>query len=146
MSALIRYESPVASLSNLVDEFFNDGFFSMLDRDISSTQWPRVDIIEDADAYHLKADLPGMAKEDISVNVENGVLSITGEKKEERREHEKNRFYHYERSYGKFCRSFNLPDDVDAGAIEAVYKNGVLELTLKKTEAAKPRVIAVEVK
>jgi HSP20 family protein len=145
MSALVRYTRP-ASLSTLIDEFFDNGFFSLLDRDITHTSWPRVDITEDKDVYRLKADLPGMSKDDISVNVENGVLSINGEKKEEKKEHEKDRYYHYERSYGRFSRCFNLPDDVDAAKIEASYSNGVLELTLKKDEKAKPKAIEVKVK
>ncbi|MBD3391775.1 MAG: Hsp20 family protein [Chitinivibrionales bacterium] len=113
---------------------------------MTSTSWPRVDITEDKNAYHLKADLPGMSKDDIKVNVENGVLSITGEKKEEKKEHEKGRFYHYERSYGSFSRSFNLPEDTDPARIEASYNNGVLDLTLAKSEKAKPKAIDVKVK
>lgn len=146
MSALIRYASPIATFGNLVDELFNDNFFSLMDRDITSTTWPRVDIAENKDAYHLKADLPGMTKENIAINVEHGTLTITGEKKEETKEHEKGRFYHYERSYGRFSRSFNLPEDVDTNSIEAAYNNGVLELTLKKSETAKPKAIEVKVK
>ncbi len=145
MSALVRYTRP-ATLPSLLDDFFGDNFFSLLDRDITSSSWPRVDITEDKNGYHLRADLPGMGKDDIKVSVENGVLSITGEKKEEKKEHEDGRFYHYERSYGSFCRAFNLPDEVDAGSIEAAYNNGVLELTLKKDEKAKPKAIEVKVK
>ena len=145
MSALVRYTRPT-SLTNLLDDLFGESAFSLLDRDITSTNWPRVDIAENKDAYHVTADLPGMGKEDILIGVENGVLSIKGEKKEQKKEHEKGRFYHYERSYGSFIRSFNLPNDVNADDIEATYKNGVLELTLRKSEKAKPKTIEVKVK
>jgi HSP20 family protein len=145
MSALIRYARP-AALTSWIDDLFNDSVFSLLDRDISTTSWPRVDIAEDKNAYHIKADLPGLEKDELKVSVENGVLTIGGEKKEEKKEHEKGRFYHYERSYGKFCRSFNLPEDAEDGSIEATYKNGVLQLTLKKSEKAQPKAIEVKVK
>ena len=145
MSALIHYTRPATSLSSLVDEFLNDGFFSMADRDISSSHWPRVDIVEEKNAYTLTADLPGMEKKDISISVEKGVLNITGEKKDEKKAKEKGHFYHYERNYGKFVRSFNVPDDVDTTSIEANYSNGVLELKLKKNEKALPKSIDIKV-
>jgi HSP20 family protein len=145
MSSLIRYASPITSLSDIVDDLFGSSVFSFGDRDITNSAWPRVDIAEDKDNYTIKADLPGLAKDDISINVENNVLTISGEKREEKREHEKDRFYHYERSYGKFSRSFNLPEDADVNTIDASYTNGVLALAIKKNERAKPKAIEVKV-
>ncbi len=142
MNALVRYSNP---LSSLLDEFFNTGY-NLSDREISASTWPRVDIVENENAYHLRADLPGMEKDQIHVEVEDGALTITGEKKEEKSERKRDRFYHYERRYGSFRRSFQLPDNVDSGKIEATYKNGVLELTLKKSEESKPKAIEVKVK
>jgi HSP20 family protein len=141
MNALIRYADP---LSNMLDEFFNTDY-ARADRDISLTHWPRVDIVEEEDAYLLRADIPGMEKSDIKVEVEKGVLTIHGEKKEEKRERKRDRFYHFERSYGSFRRSFNLPENVDSTKINATYKNGILELTLKKSEESKPKAIEVKV-
>ncbi|MFP4417475.1 MAG: Hsp20/alpha crystallin family protein [Chitinispirillaceae bacterium] len=146
MGALMRYQ-PVSSLSRMIDELFDEStFFNALDRAVPESNWPRVDITEDEKAYHIKADLPGMDKDDISVTVEKGRLTISGEKKEEKKEKKKGQFYHYERRYGSFSRSFNLPDHVDAAHIDAAYRNGVLDLTLKKTEGSKPKAIEVKVK
>jgi HSP20 family protein len=145
MSALVRYETPTTSLSNLFDSFMDNGFFNAWDRDISLASYPRVDIVEEKDAYKITADMPGLDKKDITVEIRNGVLAISGEKKEEKTERDKNRYYHFERRFGSFCREFALPDHVDGEHVEAKYANGVLELTLKKTEAAKPKAIDVKV-
>ena len=145
MSALIRYKSPIYSLSNLFDEFLNDGFFFNSGREISRTKWPNVDIVENKDDYKLHADLPGLEKKDIKITVENGVLSISGEKKLDKKEKEKGKYYYYERSYGSFHRNFSLPDNVDEKSINANFKNGVLELTIKKAEKAKPKEIEIKV-
>ena len=145
MSSIIRYEPAVTTLSDLFDEALNGSFFSKWDRDLSETTFPHVDIIEGKDNFHIKADMPGLDKKDIRVEVENGVLTISGEKKEEKTEREKNRYYHLERTYGSFCRSFRLPDNVASDHIDAKYANGVLEVMLKKTETAKPKAIEVKV-
>jgi HSP20 family protein len=145
MSGLIRYETPTTTLSNLLDDFLGSGIFNAWDRDISLVNYPRVDIVEEKDTYKITADMPGLDKKDITVEVKNGVLAISGEKKEEKSERDKNRYYHFERRYGSFRREFALPDHVDADHVEAKYANGVLELTLRKTEAAKPKSIEVKV-
>lgn len=106
---------------------------------------PAVDIIEEKDQIKVKAELPGMKKEEISVNLENDILSITGEKKEEKEVKEKN-YVRSERYYGTFHRSFSLPSTVDAHKVNAVYKEGVLEITLHKKEGAKPKHIKVDIK
>jgi HSP20 family protein len=145
MSALVRYETPTTALSNILDDFLGTGMFSAWDRDISLGNYPRVDIVEEKDTYKITADMPGLDKKDIAVEIKNGVLSLSGEKKEEKTEKDKDRYYHYERRYGSFRREFALPDHVDAEHVEAKYANGVLELTLRKTEAAKPKQIEVKV-
>ena len=145
MSSLIRFEPAVTTLSDLFDEVARGNFFSRWNRELEETTFPKVDIVEGKEGYHIKADMPGLDKKDIKVEVENGVLTISGEKKEEKVEGEKNRYYHLERTYGAFCRSFRLPDNVSSEHVDAKYANGVLELTLKKTEAAKPKAIEVKV-
>ena len=145
MNSLIRFPNTTASLTDLIDNLFESTFFSRTNRELAHNRWPEVDITEEENAYHVRADMPGLDRSDISVTVENGVLSISGEKKEERKDHKEGRYSYYERSYGSFCRSFNLPDHVDAEHVEANYKNGVLELKLNKTEKSKPKAIEVKV-
>jgi len=145
MSALIRYERPVFPLSKFFDEFFDDGFFFNGSREIVKNRWPKVDIVENESDFTIHADLPGLDKKDIKVSVENGVLSISGEKKEEKKEKEKGKYYYYERSYGSFSRSFALPENVKEKDISANFKNGVLELVLKKSEKVMPKEIEVKV-
>ncbi len=145
MSSLIRFQPAVTTLSDFFDEALNGNFFSRWNRELPETAYPTVDIVEGKDGFHIKADMPGLDKKDIKVEVENGVLTISGEKKEEKVEQEKNRYYHLERTYGSFCRSFRLPDNVSSENVDAKYANGVLELTLKKIEAAKPKSIEVKV-
>jgi HSP20 family protein len=108
-------------------------------------EWaPVVDITEDDKAYVIKAELPEVKKEDVHVTVENGVLTLTGERKVEKEE--KGRKYHrIERSYGTFARSFALPDDIDANKVNASYKDGMLTITVAKSEHAKPRQIEVKI-
>ena len=105
---------------------------------------PKVDVFENDGSYVLKADLPGMKKEDIKIDVNDGILTITGEKKFEEKT-EKDNYVRVERSYGSFTRSFTLTDNVDTENIAAAYKDGVLEITLAKKEEAKPKEIKVEV-
>jgi HSP20 family protein len=108
-------------------------------------QWaPLVDIIEDEKEYLIKADLPEVKKEDVKVTVQEGVLMITGERKVEKEEKNK-RYHRVERSYGSFVRSFTLPDDADAGKVNAEFKDGLLKVHLTKSEKAKPKQVEVKV-
>lgn len=145
MNALVRFNNPALTLTDWFDDLLDTSFFSGSNRNISNTIWPKVDIIESDNEYKVHADLPGLEKKDINITIENGVLSISGEKKEEKKDKKDGRYSYYERSYGRFCRSFNLPDHVDADHVDASYKDGVLELTIKKTEKAKPKAIEVKV-
>jgi HSP20 family protein len=145
VNTLIRFPNTTASLTDLIDNLFESTLFGRSNRELPSSRWPEVDITEEENAYHVRADMPGLDKSEISVTLENGVLSISGEKKEERKENKEGRFSYFERSYGKFRRSFNVPDHVDTEHIDANYKNGVLELKLSKIEKAKPKAIDVKV-
>jgi HSP20 family protein len=105
---------------------------------------PAVDISESEGEYLIKAELPGVKKEDIKVTLQEGVLTIQGERKQEKEE--KGRKYHrIERSYGTFMRSFTLPDSVDDSKVSAEFKDGLLYLHVPKSEKAKPKAIEVKV-
>ena len=105
---------------------------------------PQVDISEDDKEYLVKADLPEMKKEDVKVTVENGVLSVSGERKTEKEENKK-KFHRIERSYGTFLGTSTLPDDTDSAKIAADFKDGVLKVRLPKSPASKPKPVEVKV-
>ncbi len=105
---------------------------------------PSVDITETAESFQIVAELPEVKKEDIKVNIENGILSMRGERKQEKEEKGK-RFHRIERSYGSFMRSFALPDNVDESKVKADVKDGLLTVTLAKAEAKKPKSVEVKV-
>jgi HSP20 family protein len=112
---------------------------------ISVAQWaPLVDISEDDKEYLVKAELPEVKKEDVRVSVENGVLSISGERKIEKEEKDK-KYHRVERAYGLFGRSFSLPEGADGTKITAEFKEGVLKVHLPKAENAKPKSVTVKV-
>lgn len=106
---------------------------------------PRVDVHETDNEVVLDVELPGIDRNDVKVEVKNGLLTISGERKFEKKAKEKG-YQSIERRYGKFERAFGLADSVDAEKITAAYQNGVLTLTVPKAEKAKPREIAIEVK
>lgn len=112
---------------------------------MQKTDWaPMVDITENKDAFLIKAELPGIRKEDVKVSVQDGVLTLQGERNYENTTDDDKR-HRVERFYGHFSRSFTLPEHVDDENIQASYQDGILELTLPKQEKAKPRAIEVEV-
>lgn len=111
---------------------------------IATAEWtPAVDIKEESDKFVLLADIPGVKPEDIDVSMENGVLTIKGEKKTEAKT-EQAGYKRVERTYGSFYRRFSLPDTANADAIIAKSKLGVLEIVIPKREAVKPKKINVE--
>ena len=115
------------------------------DEAIRLTQWsPMVDITEDKNEYLIKADLPEVKREDLHVTVENGVLTVTGERKFEKEEKDK-KYHRVERSYGSFTRSFTLPEDADSAKVNAEFKDGVLKVHVAKLEKAKQKAIDVKV-
>ena len=112
---------------------------------MKSGDWtPRVDISETDAAIEIKAEIPEVSKDDVKVTVENGVLTLQGERRQEKEERGR-KFHRLERSYGTFLRSFALPDNVDEAAIKASFKDGMLNLVVPKTTSSKPKAIAVPV-
>ena len=110
-----------------------------------SSDWaPRVDISETDEKFIVKAEVPGIDRKDIKIHVEDHILSIQGENKQEKEE-EGEQFTRVERYYGTFNRSFSLPENVDEGKIDAEFKNGLLTLTIPKTESSKPKSIEVKI-
>jgi HSP20 family protein len=131
-------------LANL--RVFEDAFTRMLTEPQTNRPWaPSVDIYETENELVLKADLPDVDLKDIDVRVENQTLSISGERIFEKADTAKG-YHRMERNYGRFTRSFAVPNSFDTEHIAADYKNGVLSVTLPKKEAAKPRQVKVEVK
>ena len=136
------------ALSALGNEHFWPRFFdpfrefgSMLSNFFS----PTADAINKEDCYEIQVELPGVSEKDVEVSIENGVLTLKGEKRSEREEKDKN-YYFSERRYGSFERSFRLPEDVKEADIKASYKDGVLRLMLPKTEPKKSASRKIEVK
>ena len=127
-----------------MNRFLEDAFLRRAG-DSSLTVWaPEVDIHETEDALVLEADLPGMEEKDLDIRVENNTLTIRGDRKFEKKVNEEN-YLRVERAYGSFSRSFALPHSIDAGSIQADYRNGVLTLRVPKREEAKPRQVKVNV-
>jgi HSP20 family protein len=135
--------SPFDPFSNL--RMFEDAFSRFVSEPQGNRPWsPAVDIYETENELVLKADLPEVELGDIDVRVENQTLTISGERKFERKDSDKG-YHRIERSYGTFQRSFAVPNTFDTEKIGASFKNGVLTVSLPKKEAAKPRQIKVEV-
>ena len=138
--------NPMRDMLNLnnANRFF-DGFFapsSELRVSDRYNWYPKVDIYDNEDAIVLKAELPGVEKDDIVVDVKGRVLTLKGERSADS-EVKENNYYRRERTYGSFERRFALPDNVDPGKITADYKNGVLEVGIPKPEEKKPKKITV---
>lgn len=123
---------------------FQDSVARLLSEPSSRPWSPSVDVFENENDLVLKADLPEVDPKEVSVEVENGTLTLKGSRKFE--DTQNGRGYHrIERSYGSFVRAFSLPDTVDPEKVKADYKTGVLTITLAKKELAKPRTIPVEI-
>lgn len=131
------------NLENPMLPFFNSGLARMLSQNQQEGWQPAIDISDEKDHYLVKADLPGLKKEDIKISVEDNILTIRGERRHEAEKKEKN-YYRLERSYGAFERRLTL-GDVKSEAISAKYLDGVLEVSIPKAESAKPRQIDVKV-
>lgn len=142
--------APVSGLRNFMSRF--DDVFNDFDRDFfMQPAWPRtnveplgefapsVDIEETDEMYMISADLPGMKKEDVKIDVSGNSMKISGERAKEFREEG----YH-ERSYGRFSRSFTLPQNIDVKKVEANFEDGVLRIVLPKTEVTKAQAIKIE--
>ncbi len=134
-------------INRLFDEFFEG--FGLAPRiwgtEALSEFMPRVDVSETAKEVRVSAELPGMDEKDIEVRLERGVLTISGEKKEEKEEKDKS-YHRVERSYGSFTRSIALPADVDEGAAKATFKKGVLSVVLPKRAESREAQKRIEIK
>ncbi len=127
--------------------FFGGSFNRMGNGDggLKLAEWsPQVDITEDDKEYLVKADLPEMKKDEVSVTMENGILSISGERKSEKEEKNK-KFHRIERCYGSFERTFTIPEDADAAKMKAEFKDGVLRVHVPKNPVTRPKKIDIKV-
>jgi HSP20 family protein len=148
--AIVRFDPfrELALMQDRMNRVFGDIYGRRFDDDVMTRgDWvPAVDIYEnDKQEIVIKAEMPGMKREDIELRVENNTLTIRGERKRETEVRDE-QYHRVERSYGNFVRSFSLPSTVDASHVSAEYKEGVLSVTLPLREEAKPRQIPVEIK
>jgi len=147
--ALIRWE-PVGELNTLQSEMnrlFNTLFDSPAPNGTQTglRRWiPAMDLVETDDDFVLRADLPGLAEGDVNIELEDNVLTVSGERKSEH-EARKEGYYRVERASGGFSRSLTLPEGVDPGSINASFDKGVLEVRIPKPEERKPRKVAISV-
>ena len=147
--AIVRWEPfrELATLQNEMNRLFNTAFDTPAGQGNGGTlrRWlPAMDLVETQDHFILRADLPGMSEEDVNVEVEDNVLTVSGERKAEH-ETAKEGYHRVERAFGSFSRSLTLPEGVDAEAVEASFDRGVLEVRIPKPEQRKPRKIAIGV-
>jgi HSP20 family protein len=133
------------TLQNRLNYLFDDSFFqpSRSDDDLSLGTWhPVVDMYDEDDRIVIKAELPGMDKKNITVDVKDRVLTLSGERNHDNEVKEEN-YYRREMAYGKFQRAFSLPADVDSDKIKADFKDGLLKIEVPKPEKQKPKEITI---
>ena len=144
---LPTFPTDILNIQREINRMFN-GFFrgSAWDEDtLVPTFWmPSVDVAEHDNEYVVKVELPGVSKDDVNITMQDSVLTIRGEKKEEK-ETKESSYHRVERSYGSFQRSFTLPTTVKSDKVNASYKDGILTISLPKTEETKPKQIEVKV-
>ncbi len=145
--AITRHYDPFAEVDFPTGiRLFQDAVNRLFSEPASARPWaPPVDILETENELVLKADLPDVEMKDVHIEIEQGTLTVKGERKFEQADGSNAGYHRIERSYGQFMRAFAIPDTVDAERVKAEYKAGVLTVTLPKKEAAKPRTIKVEV-
>ena len=142
--ALVRWDPTreVDSLQSEVNRLF-DTFFGGRPADGRIRRWvPPMDVVETEDHLVLRADLPGLSKEDVNIEVKDGALTVSGERKAEHEQRERG-WYRLERQFGSFSRSLTLPEGVDADGVSAEFQNGVLEVRIPKPEARKPHRVEI---
>jgi HSP20 family protein len=145
MTQLTR-RTPNRTIRNLqreVDSIFDQFFGRGEDEDTSAVWAPRTDLSETDDAFRIRLDVPGMEKDDITINLQNNTLTVSGERSSERKE-EGEEYVRVERAFGNFHRTFTLPDAVDPENVEAAYDNGVLTIHVPKTEKSTRRQIEIQ--
>ena len=147
MTTLMRWTPPDVfrnRMSRLFDDSFNHFLAPINSSEELSGKWlPPVDVRETDEALTLVAEVPGLSKDDVSITLENNVLTISGERRFEK-DAEKESYHRIERAYGTFSRSFTLPANVESDKAKATFENGVLSIALPKSEEAKPRKIAIK--
>ena len=142
---IVRWEPlrEVSSLQTELNRLFNTMFESPTVGNGGTRRWsPAMDLLETEDHFVLRADLPGMREEDVAIELEDNVLTVSGERKSDHEENGEG-FYRVERAFGSFSRSLTLPRGIDAEAVSAGFTNGVLEVRIPKPEQRKPRKIAI---
>jgi HSP20 family protein len=147
--ALVRWEPAreISSLQSEMNRLFNTFFDTPTPggNGGAARRWvPSMDLVETDEHFVLRADLPGLSEQDVAIELEDNVLTVSGERKAEHEE-KKEGFYRMERSFGQFRRSLTLPEGVDPDAIAATFDKGVLEVRIPKPEERKPRKVAIQV-
>ncbi|HOD16519.1 MAG TPA: Hsp20/alpha crystallin family protein [Spirochaetota bacterium] len=130
------------SISDLFEDFFSISHGSLYESDYV----PAVDVKEDDKNIYVKADIPGIDEKNLSVNIENNILTIKGEKSEEKREEKNKKVLIMERKYGAFQRSIRLPDSINSEGITANFKNGVLSIGIPKEKTEEPKKVKISIK
>lgn len=126
-------------MDNLLGRFFGEWDWPSF----GHTRWPALDVAENENEYMIKAEVPGCKADDIDISVHGNVLTISGEKKQEQEKSEKG-YYHVERSYGSFRRDVNLSSDIDPEKVDASCKDGIITITVPKSEKTKPFKIEIK--
>jgi len=140
-----RTFAPLSNLRDEIDRLFEAPLAELARSSQLLSGWtPALDVSEDKDNFYVKAELPGMKREEIELTLHDGSLSISGERKSESK-HEEAEIYRAERFFGRFQRTVTLPTPVASDKVKAQYKDGILTVTLPKTEEAKPKHIEVNV-
>jgi HSP20 family protein len=144
--AVVRWEPAreLGSLQQEVNRLFGTFFDSPAGGELAARRWvPAMDLVEEGDRYVLRADLPGLSEKDVTIELDERVLTVSGERRSEH-ETRKEGYHRVERASGRFSRSLTLPEGVDAEAIEAQFENGVLEVRIPKPEERKPRRVQIK--
>ncbi|HOJ38114.1 MAG TPA: Hsp20/alpha crystallin family protein [Ignavibacteriales bacterium] len=140
--ALVKY-NPFGEIEKAFKEF--EKYFTDVFTSPASYNLPKIDLYEKDGYIHVDVEVAGFGKDDIKVTLQDNILTISGQRKEEKEEKDK-KYYIKERAYGAFSRSFNLGDDVNKDSIEATYDNGLLKIKIAKVEPVKPEVKQIEIK
>lgn len=145
--AIVRWQpyGAVATLQDSINRLFNDAFTRGTDEEFSLSAWkPLVDIFDKEDAIIIHAELAGVKKEDVSIEVKDNLLTLKGERFETR-EITEDKFYRKERTFGSFHRAFTLPTAINPEKIKATFKDGILEIEIPKPEEQKPKQIKIDI-
>jgi len=147
--AIVKWDPfrDILTLRDRMDRLFDDSLARLkgTEEDVAHSAWsPAVDIYETVDNLVINVEIPGMNKDDITVEVKNNTLCLKGERKFEKDVKEEN-YHRIERSYGAFYRVFSLPANINQNKVKASYKNGVLEISIPKEEKSKPKQVSVDV-